>query len=69
MCPQTGREERGSVCSIRSHPRYPGKAVLQLLEHELAAIAVLHIDAGDYAHSADVTIRLLINGNLAASIG
>ena len=69
MCPQTGREERGSVCSIRSHPRYPGKAVLQLLEHELAAIAVLHIDAGDYAHSADVTIRLLINGNLVASIG
>jgi hypothetical protein len=50
-------------------PGYPGKAVLQLLEHELAAIAVLHIDAGDYAHSADGTIRLLINGNLVASIG
>jgi hypothetical protein len=48
-------------------PRYPGKAVLQLLEHELAAIAVLHVDAGDYAHSADVSIRLLINRNLASS--
>jgi hypothetical protein len=38
-------------------------------KHELAAIAVLHIDGGGYAHSADVTIRLLINGNLVASIG
>ncbi len=54
------------------HPLTPAlswKAVLQLLEHELAAVAVLHIDAGDYAHSADVTIRLLIIGSLVDSIG
>src|SRR5271169_4348964 len=36
-----------SVYSIRPHPRQPGKAVLQPFEHQLAAIAVLHIGAGD----------------------
>src|SRR5271166_1174601 len=35
------------VYSIRPHPRQPGKAVLQPSEHQLAAIAVLHIGAGD----------------------
>src|SRR5271166_4837037 len=35
------------VYSIRPHPRQPGKAVLQPFEHQLAAIAVLHIGAGD----------------------
>jgi hypothetical protein len=36
-----------AVCSIRPHPRYPGKAVLQPFEHGLAAIPVLHIGTGD----------------------
>jgi len=36
-----------SVYSIRPHPRQPWKAVLQPFEHQLAAIAVLHIGAGD----------------------
>src|SRR5208283_1446471 len=36
-----------SVYSVRPHPRQPRKAVLQPLEHQLAAIAVLHIGAGD----------------------
>src|ERR1700719_2498785 len=30
-----------------AHTRQPGKAVLQPFEHQLAAIAVLHIGAGD----------------------
>src|SRR5271169_3885988 len=33
--------------SIRPRPRQPWKAVLQPFEHQLAAIAVLHIGAGD----------------------
>ena len=36
-----------SVYSIRPHPCQPRKAVLQPFEHQLAAIAVLHIGAGD----------------------
>jgi hypothetical protein len=38
---------RPAYASIRPHPRYPGKAVLQPFEHGLAAIPVLHIGAGD----------------------
>ena len=42
------------VCSIRPHPRNPGKAVLQPFEHGLAAIPVLDIDAG-YRYGKDQT--------------
>src|SRR4029077_16797936 len=45
FCAQFHKSTGG--CSIRPHPRYPGKAVLQPFEHGLAAIPVLDIGAGD----------------------
>src|SRR4029077_11645700 len=39
--------ELPGVCSISPHPLHPSKAIFLAAEHQLAAIAVLHIGAGD----------------------
>ena len=64
-----GRDGRVAYAPSAHTRAILGKRSFSSQKHELAAIAVLQLDAGDYAHSADVTIRLLINGNLVASIG